>query len=406
MDKHIITMLGEKDHGKSTLIGSLLIATGAATEHRINEAKKYSKKGRFEPGYILDSFEEERAQEMTIDTTRAELVYKGAMFEFIDVPGHLELIKNMMSGASHGETAILMVSMKKGEGLQPQTKRHVYIANMLGIKALIVAVNKMDLVKYDRKAFDDVKASISDYLTAIGFNKPVYYVPVSAYDSENLVKGSKKMPWYRGRSLVDELAYSVAHKKGGNEKNGLRAIVQDVVDHESKEMLFCLLNSGSIKVDQQVQLEPLGSKAKVLEIYLKGKKTRSAGAGSNIAIVIDGKAKAQRGFVVVGANDKPHTSKSFESVTFFIKGVSAGSNFEIKINNNSVPAKVSEVKELISTETGLARKGTAKIPSESAARIIVELKHKYPIERFADYNELGRFALYSGGKFCGIGIVV
>lgn len=116
MDKHIITMLGEKDHGKSTLIGSLLIATGTATEHRINEAKKYSKNGRFEPGYILDSFEEERQQEMTIDTTRAELVYKGAMFEFIDVPGHLELIKNMMSGASHGETAILMVSMKKRKG--------------------------------------------------------------------------------------------------------------------------------------------------------------------------------------------------------------------------------------------------------------------------------------------------
>ena len=405
MDKHIITMLGEKDHGKSTLIGSLLIATGTATEHRINEAKKYSKNGRFEPGYILDSFEEERQQEMTIDTTRAELVYKGAMFEFIDVPGHLELIKNMMSGASHGETAILMVSMKKEEGLQPQTKRHVYIANMLGIKSLIVAINKMDLVNYDKSAFDEIKASISEYLTAIGFSKPVAYVPVSAYDSENLVGSSKKMDWYRGRSLVDELAYSVAHKKGGNAKNGLRAIVQDVVHHENKEMLFCLLNSGTIKVGDQVQLEPLGSKAKVLEIYLKGKKTKSAGPGTNIAIVIDVKAKAERGFVVVGANDKPHTTKAFESVTFFIKGVSSTSEFEIKINNNSVPARITEVKELISPETGLARKGSPKIPSESAARIEIELKAKYPIERFVDYNELGRFALYSGGKFCGIGIV-
>jgi bifunctional enzyme CysN/CysC/sulfate adenylyltransferase subunit 1 len=406
MDKHIITMLGEKDHGKSTLIGSLLIATGAATEHRINEARKYSKNGRFEPGYILDSFEEERQQEMTIDTTRAEMVYKGSMYEFIDVPGHLELIKNMMSGASHGETAILMVSMKKGEGLQPQTKRHVYIANMLGIKALIVAINKMDLVGYDKAQFDDVKASISEYLNAIGFNKPVAFVPVSAYDSENLVKGSKKMSWYKGRSLVDELVYSVAHKRGGNAKSGLRAIVQDVVEHEKKEMLFCLLNSGSIKVGQQVQMEPSGSKAKVLEIYLKGKKTKSAGAGSNIAIVVEGKAKAERGSVVVGANDRPHTKSSFESVTFFIKGVTSGSGFEIKINNNTVPARVTEVKELISPETGAARKGTPRIPSESAARIRVELKNRYPIERFSDYNELGRFALYSGGKFCGIGIVV
>ena len=130
------------------------MATGTATEHRINEAKKYSKKGRFEPGYILDSFEEERAQEMTIDTTRAEMLYKDSLFEFIDVPGHLELIKNMMSGASHGETAILMVSVKDGEGLAPQTKRHVYIANMLGIRGLIVAINKMDLVGYDKGVFE------------------------------------------------------------------------------------------------------------------------------------------------------------------------------------------------------------------------------------------------------------
>ncbi len=408
MEKHIITMLGEKDHGKSTLIGSMLIATGTATEHRINEAKKYSnlKKGkRFEPGYILDSFEEERQNEMTIDTTRAEMLYKDNLFEFIDVPGHLELIKNMMSGASHGEIAILMVSMKEGEGLQPQTKRHVYIANMLGIRALIVAINKMDLVKYDKKAFDGVKLEISKYLRAIGFNKPVSYVPVSAYDSQNLITPSKKMKWYTGMPLIEELALFTSSRKVSSEKGGLRAIVQDVVEHEKKEMIFCLLTHGTITVGQQIQLEPSGSKAKVLQIYLKGEKTKSAGAGSNIGIIVDGKAKVERGFVVVGANDSPHTTKKFESVTFFITGVSSSAEFEVKINNNSLPAKMTAVKELISPETGVASNGKSKKPSESAARIQIELKSKYPIERFADYNELGRFALYSKGKFCGIGIV-
>jgi bifunctional enzyme CysN/CysC/sulfate adenylyltransferase subunit 1 len=409
MEKHIITMLGEKDHGKSTLIGSMLIATGTATEHRISEAKKYSnlKKGkRFEPGYILDSFEEERQNEMTIDTTRAEMLYKDNLFEFIDVPGHLELIKNMMSGASHGEIAILMVSMKADEGLQPQTKRHVYIANMLGIKALIVAINKMDLVKYDKPAFDKMKHDIAAYLKAIGFNKPVSYVPVSAYDSQNLISSSDKMKWYTGMPLIEELALFTASRKVSSMKSGMRAIVQDVVDHEGKEMMFCLLTNGSIKVGQQIRLEPSGSKAKVLEIYLKGEKTKSAESGSNIAIIVDGKAKVGRGSVVMGADDKPHTTKSLESITFFIKSVSSSSEFEVKINNNTLPAKMTLVKELISPETGAARKGTSKIPSESAARIQLELKSKYPIERSADYNELGRFALYSKGKFCGIGIVV
>ena len=406
MEKHTITMLGEKDHGKSTLIGNLLIATGAATEHRINEAKKYSKKGRFEPGYILDSFEEERAQEMTIDTTRAEMIYKGDMFEFIDVPGHIELIRNMMSGASHGEMAILMVSVKGGEGFQPQTKRHVYIANMLGITGLIVAINKMDMVGYDKSAFEKMKRGVSDYLGAIGFDKPVSYVPVSAYDSENLIKRSRKMNWYKGRPLIDELARVASHKKGGSAKAGLRAIVQDVVDHESKEMLFCLVNSGSIRTGQQIRFEPSGSKAKVSEMYLKGKKAKSADAGSNIAMVVGGRAKAKRGSIVIGANDRPHTTRAFESVAFFIKKVSSNSGFEIKINNNSIPARITAVKELISTETGRAKPGSSRIPSGSAARIKIELKERHPVERFADYNELGRFALYSGGSFCGIGIVV
>ncbi|MDE1865028.1 MAG: hypothetical protein KGH94_00090 [Candidatus Micrarchaeota archaeon] len=406
MDKHIITMLGEKDHGKSTLIGSMLIATGAATEHRINEAKKYSKGGRFEPGYILDSFEEERAQEMTIDTTRAELVYKDNLFEFIDVPGHLELIKNMMSGASHGEIAILMVSMKKDEGLQPQTKRHVYIANMLGIKGLIVAINKMDMVSYDKKAFDRVKEDISKYLKAIGFTKPVSYVPVSAYDSQNLIKSSDKMKWYTGMPLIEELALFTASRKAGGPRKGLRAIVQDVVDHEGKEMVFCLLNSGTIKVGQSIKLEPIAATAKVQEIYLKGKKADSAGAGTNIAIVVSSKARAKRGFIVCGADERPLSTKEFESITFFIKPVNKGSEFEIKINNNAVPIKIEQVAELISPVTGASKPGSAKIPSGSAARIRVKLGESYPVERFSDYNELGRFALYSKGKFCGIGIVV
>ena len=291
-------------------------------------------------------------------------------------------------------------------GLQPQTKRHVYIANMLGIRGLIVAINKMDLVGYDKGVFEKMKGEMSRYLKAIGFSKPVSYVPVSAYDSQNLIKGSDKMKWYTGMPLVEELALFTASKKAISTKNGLRAIVQDVVDHESKEMAFCLLTSGTIRVGQSVKLEPIGARAKVKEIYLKGEKTDSAGAGTNIAITIDGSAHAKRGFIVCGAEDSPHSIREFESITFFIRPVSRDSEFEIKINNNSVPAKMTEVKELISPVTGGSKPGSARIPSGSAARIRIRLGEQYPVERFADYNELGRFALYSKGKFCGIGIVV
>jgi translation elongation factor EF-1alpha len=205
---------------------------------------------------------------------------------------------------------------------------------------------------------------------------------------------------------MEELALFAASRKPTKAKNDLRAIVQDVVDHGKKEMLFCLVHSGSIKVGQKVRLAPSGLEATVLEIYLKGKKAKSAGAGSNIAVAVNRKSRAKRGFILIGANDKLHTARSFESITFFVKGASSDSDFAVKINNNSVPAKITKVMGLISTSTGAVRKGASRIPSGSAARLKMELEWNYPIERFSDYNALGRFALYSDGKFCGIGIVV
>lgn len=405
MDKYIITMLGEKDHGKSTLIGSILIATGGATEHRINEAKKYSKGGRFEPGYILDSFSEEREQEMTIDTTRAETTYNNNLIEFVDVPGHLELIKNMMSGASHGEIAILMLSMKRGEGLQPQTKRHIYIASMLGVKGLLVATNKMDLVGYSEIEFKKMKESISDYLKAIEFTHPVVFVPVSAYGSENLVKPSDNMFWYRGKPLMEELSSLLSKKKASEGKGkGLRGIVQDVVEDNGRDMVFCFLSSGSIKVGQQIKVEPLGEAAKVAEIYLKGEKTSNASKGSNVALLLEGIAEVKRGFVICGANEKMHSRKVFKSKIFFIKGLKA-KDIEIKLNNNSVGAKIIKVDKVISPITGESKSGST-LAAGSAAIVEIQLKQNYPVERVMDYSELGRFAVYSQGEFVGIGVVV
>ena len=146
-----ITLLGHKDHGKSTLIGNMLILTDRVNPAKLKEAQRTSKElaKRFEPGFILDSFSEEREGGLTIDTTRTEKIpHKGLAFEFIDVPGHEELIKNMMSGASQADIAVLIISAKSDEGIRDQTKRHLFIAKMLGIRKLVVAVNKMDLIGY------------------------------------------------------------------------------------------------------------------------------------------------------------------------------------------------------------------------------------------------------------------
>ncbi len=178
-----ITLLGHKDHGKSTLIGNLLIKTNSVSEQRISEAKRISTELNkpFEPGFILDSFEEERREGLTIDTTRVQLKYKDAAFEFIDVPGHEELIKNMLSGASYADFALAVVSAASNEGIKDQTKRHIYIADLIGINRIVIAVNKMDKINYDEKRFNDIKNSLMHYFSKVGINKRnIIFIPISA----------------------------------------------------------------------------------------------------------------------------------------------------------------------------------------------------------------------------------
>ena len=241
MEINKVTLLGHKDHGKSTLIGSLLIVTKTVSKDRLNEAKKQSANlGRkFEPGFILDSFSEERKGGLTIDTSRAQVKYRDSAFEFIDVPGHEELIKNMISGASYAKFALLIVSANKNEGIRPQTKRHIYLSRMLGIEKLIVAVNKMDTVGYDKDIFEQIHKELGEFLEKIGVDsRSVNFVPISAYGSENLSKRSSNMPWYKGKPLLDLMCEMAKKRSNGPSDGNMRVILQGSMPHESDSLLI------------------------------------------------------------------------------------------------------------------------------------------------------------------------
>lgn len=408
MDKYVITMLGEKDHGKSTLIGNLLINTGSTTEARISEVRKTARSKRFEPAHILDSFSEEREKEMTIDTTRAEIVYKKALLEFIDVPGHLELIKNMMSGASNSDIAVLLVSVKKGEGFKPQTKRHIFLSSMFGVRALIVAVNKMDFAKYDKNVFRQTKSEISEYLKSIGFDRPTMFVPISAYNNENLVSLSKSMPWYKGEPLLDIVMDFASKHSGAYRKNGTRILVQDSIDMDGERTVFGVLYNGAIKINGQVRVEPEGISGKIKQLYVKGKKVKSAHEGTNVAITFDKDLNISKGSVIYGKNEAPHKKGGFSAKVFIISGLDTkrANNLTIKINNNSVSLKALDVKKVFSPVSGEYLKQLPRIiDANSVVYADVRLDKPYPVERFDDYSELGRFAVYSNDDFIGVGIV-
>jgi len=401
MQIYKIALLGDKDHGKSTFIGSALMLTNSISNDRINEAKRISEElGReFEPGFILDSFSEEREDAMTIDTTRAQLVYRNTGFELIDVPGHEELITNMLTGASSASTAVLLVSAKKSEGISEQTKRHLLLAKMLGISNVIVAVNKMDLAGYESSAFESIKSSLNDFMK--GAQKSLgainaSFVPISAYKGYNIIKKSDTMKWYTGKPIMD-LLYSYASRKNTKAKGSLRATIQGVL---KGNQVACRIISGSIKKGDSLILVPAMIKLHVNRVINAGKSTRSAQEGSSPVLELNSNTSIARGSILCTNDDKPKVGTDFNAVVFFAR--KPGKPL-IRIATSESKCRISISSE-IDINTGEAKKSTAIKPLH-IYRVHMHAAEKLAYEEFEKYRELGRFTIHDGNKFAGVGII-
>ena len=204
-----IMTAGHVDHGKSTLIGRLLYDSGAIPEAELRKIKELAKelgKETFEFAFVMDKEKEERMRGLTIDVMHRPFETKKYFITIIDCPGHRDFVKNMITGASQADGAILVVSAKQGEGVQDQTKEHVFLMKVLGINQLIVAINKMDTVNYDQKRFEEVKNQVIALLKPLGYNvEKIRFIPISAYEGDNVVKKSDKMSWYSGPTIVEAL---------------------------------------------------------------------------------------------------------------------------------------------------------------------------------------------------------
>jgi small GTP-binding protein len=400
-----ITMLGHKDHGKSTLIGSILMLTNSVTNVRINEAKKYSKKLHrdFEPAFILDSFHEEREGGLTIDITRAEILYNKVAFSLIDVPGHEELIKNMISGASYANTALLLVSAKKDEGIRGQTKRHLFIAKMMGIDYLVVAVNKMDTVEYSKKAFDSIMDELTEFIMKIGFDKRnVSFVPISAYKGDNILKKSRDMPWYRGKPLLEAI-YENSGKNASKDDSALRIVLQGVLNGR-KNMVAGRIVRGHIKVGEKgTCIIPLDINVTVKSIEAGGRRVRSAHVGDSVALELNRNVnKDPRGAILCGEAYCPIARKSIRARVFVIGKLDG--KLSIRFNGIEVGCNSIKINSQIDTTTGETI-GSKNIKVLNAVDAEIVLESKIPAESFTETRELGRFTLYSGKEFSGIGII-
>jgi translation elongation factor EF-1alpha len=395
-----VVIIGHVDHGKSTLIGRLLYDSESITEGRVEEIQKLAEeyKKRFEFAYFLDSFDDELKEERTIDTTGVMFKGQKNLYSITDVPGHKEFIKNMLSGASHADVAVLVVAAD--EGIKEQTGRHAFLINMLGIKQLSVLVNKMDLVDYRPEVFQDIKIGVSKLLASFGYSG-IKFIPASAMEGDNIYKPSPRMKWYEGPTLIQILDKVEVSK----ELKPLRFVVQDTYQVDSEKVVAGRVESGSMTKGDEVVFHPSGVKGGIDRITVFGGELEKAETGDSIGVITG--CEPARGDVCGMVTSQPVSVREFVGEAVLLGDrLEKGEKLELRCGTRRVNCQIKEIREKINSETGAVMDRAPDSISQHEAATMLLATEPLVVELFSDIPELGRFILVRDSKNIGAGIVL
>jgi len=401
-----IAFIGHVDHGKSTLIGRVLLDTGSVPKEKMAEIAKISRElgKEAELAYLADQLKEEREHDMTIDTTQIFFRTRKRNFVIIDNPGHVELLKNMMTGAAQADAALLLLDVN--EGVMEQTTRHAYIARMLGIQQVIVVLNKMDLVEFAEGRFDSVAGDLAVFLGKIGL-KPLCIIPVSAREGDNISKRSRSMKWYKGPVLL-ELLESLRATTVPEDRLA-RLSVQDVYERGGERILVGRVESGSFRRGGEVLVLPPERKAVIRSIKVFGEHDRKlAGAGECVGLVLDNDAGLGRGAVLCGPGAEPPLAKSFEANLLWLaeKPLDMRSEYLLRCATQEGRCSVGSIKARIDSSTmAVIEEDARSLGANETARVTVNCEKPFLVEASGAADEFGRFVMESAGCVCGVGLV-
>ncbi|HIQ23568.1 MAG TPA: translation elongation factor EF-1 subunit alpha [Pyrodictium delaneyi] len=418
-----LVVIGHVDHGKSTLVGHLLFRLGFVDEKTLRtleeEAKKKGKES-FKFAWLMDRLKEERERGVTIDLSFVKFETKKYYFTIIDAPGHRDFIKNMITGASQADAAILVVSARKGEfeagmSAEGQTREHLILAKTMGIDQLIVAVNKMDApdVNYSKERYEQIVAVLKKFMKGLGYKiDQIPFIPVSAWTGENLIERSPNMPWYNGPTLVEALDNYIQPPKKPVDKP-LRIPIQNVYTIPGVGTVpVGRVETGVLKVGDKVVFMPPGVVGEVRSIEMHHQPIQQAEPGDNIGFNVRGISKrdVKRGDVAGHPDTPPTVAEEFTARIFIIwhpSAVTVGYSPVIHAHTASVAARITEIQAKLDPRTGqVVEKNPQFLKMGDAA--IVKFKPIKPmvIEKYSEFPQLGRFAMRDMGKTVGIGVVM
>lgn len=401
-----IVIVGHVDHGKSTLIGRLFYDTGSIPESRYQEIAATCKaQGReFEFAYLMDALEEERDQNITIDT--ASTFFKTALrpYVIIDAPGHKQFLKNMITGAANADAAILLVDGV--EGVREQTKRHAYVLSLLGIRQVVVTVNKLDMVGYDRKVFRQVENDIRAFLHGVGI-VPSHVIPISAREGENMAARLGGTPWYAGPTVLEAL--DTFENVRADETLPLRLPVQDVYKWDGKRIYVGRVETGEIRRGDEVIFLPSGKITRVKSVEKwQAPDLEKAGAGECIGITTEDELFVERGEIIARRANAPVRTRELRASIFWLSDTpfQAGKTYTLKLATAEVTATAVAIEERLDSSTLEVTERFAQelLPTE-VGNVLFTLKSDWACDLYGENVRTGRFVVEDGIQIGGGGIV-
>lgn len=401
-----IVVVGHVDHGKSTVIGRLLYDTKSIPEGKVESIKNNCKeKGKlFEYAYLLDAFEEEQKQGITIDTTQLQFFTQKRDYVIIDAPGHKEFLKNMISGAASAEAALLIIDAQ--EGIQEQSKRHGYILSLLGIQKVYVVLNKMDLIDYSQEAFNRIKQEMNDFLKSINVY-PLQYIPISAFHGENIISKSQKMEWYDGEPIIS--AIDLIEKDKGIELKPLRFPIQDVYKFDDRRIIAGRIESGSLKQGDEILISPSNkaTKVKTIEYWKDIQNAQTVSAGMSVGITLEDEFFNKRGEFISHRENPPLITDVFKANVFWMgkKPLQKEKKYKLKLATQEVESQIVAINKVIDATSLQTLEDAHEVKINDVAEITIKTKENISFDEFKNNQNTGRFVLVEGYDVSGGGII-
>jgi len=401
-----IVIVGHVDHGKSTLVGRLLFETGSLPDGKLEMLKEVSaRRGMpFEWSFLLDALQTERDQGITIDTTQISFRTRSRDVVLIDAPGHAEFLRNMITGASQADGAVLIIDAL--EGVRDQTRRHGYLLHLLGVKQVAVVVNKMDRVDFSAARFKEISDEISAHLIGLGVT-PKAIIPISARDGDGVAARTANIQWYDGPTVVEAL--DALEPARPLQALALRLPVQAIYKFDDRRIVAGRIESGSLSTGDEIVIMPAGKIAKIksVESWPVTPVAGPQGAGSSVGITLDRELFIERGDVIAHIGSTPRDTRRLRARIFWLHDspLVTGASILIRLGTRETRATVVAIEKAVDPGE-LSSVETKSIARNHVGEIDISLGRPLAADAYTDNPRTGRLVIEVNGRIAGGGLVL